>query len=221
MNPAPLPLGNAAAARAGSYPKGVARRQEILTRAIEVFAAKGAEGTSLRAIAEAIGVSHAALLHYFPSREVLLIEVLKANETRSRDEDADRDPTEIVGMMINAAHRNVGIPGIVSLYSSMLAGSIEEGKDYSREYFSGRFERLRAKLVARIRAGQSDGTVRADLEPEALAALVIAASDGLQLQWLLDPKVDIAKSLELLDVILAPTEGLAGTPTTTPTKEES
>ena len=204
MTAAPdLPAGEAAS-RAGSYPKGVARRQEILTRAIEVFAAKGLEGTSLRAIAEAIGVSHAALLHYFPSREELLIEVLKANETRFNGDDAERDPTEIVGIMTNAAHRNVGIPGMVSLYSSMLAGSIEEGKEYSREYFSRRFERLRAKLVSRIEAGQAAGTVRTDLEPEALAALVIAASDGLQVQWLLDPKVDIAKSLELLDVILAP-----------------
>ena len=204
MTAAPEQPGDDAAARAGSYPKGVARRQEILARAIEVFAAKGLEGTSLRAIAEAIGVSHAALLHYFPSREVLLIEVLKANETRFRGDDADRDPTEIVGMMTNAAHRNVGIPGMISLYSSMLAGSIEDGKEYSREYFSQRFERLRAKLVSRIEEGQSSGTVRADLEPEALAALVIAASDGLQVQWLLDARVDIARSLELLDVILAP-----------------
>ena len=55
--------------RRGSQPKGVARRQEILDRAIEVFRERGAHGTSLRKIAEAIGVSHAALLHYFDSRD--------------------------------------------------------------------------------------------------------------------------------------------------------
>ena len=37
-----------------------------------------------------------------------------------------------------------------------------------------------------------------------MAALVIAASDGLQIQWLLEPEVDIAKSLELLERILEP-----------------
>jgi len=46
--------------------------------------------------------------------------------------------------------------------------------------------------------------VRADVEPEAMAALIIAASDGLQTQWLLEPKVDIAKSLALLNRILEP-----------------
>ena len=48
--------------RAGAYEKGVARRQEILDRAIEVFRQRGADGTSLRRIAGAIGVSHGALL---------------------------------------------------------------------------------------------------------------------------------------------------------------
>ena len=35
----------------GTYAKGIARRQEILDRAIEVFAERGADRTSLRAIA--------------------------------------------------------------------------------------------------------------------------------------------------------------------------
>lgn len=189
-------------ARRGAYAKGVARRQEILARAIEVFAAKGSERTSLRAIAEAIGVSHAALLHYFSSREELLVEVLRERENSYRAKDAERDQTEIVGVMVEAAHRNAAVPGLVSLYSNMLAASLEDGKDYSREYFSTRFEALRAKLIARIEAGQAAGTVRTDLDPQAVAALVIAASDGLQIQWLLDPDIDIEKSLALLDRLL-------------------
>ena len=48
----------------GSYAKGIARRQEILDSAIEVFAQRGAGRTSLRAIAEEVGVTHAALIHH-------------------------------------------------------------------------------------------------------------------------------------------------------------
>ena len=40
---------------AGSYEKGVARRQEILERAAQVFRERGADGTSLRRIAAKIG----------------------------------------------------------------------------------------------------------------------------------------------------------------------
>ena len=187
--------------RPRSYAKGVARRQEILDRAIEVFADKGAEGTSLRAIAEKIGVSHAALLHYFGSREELLVEVLREGERRHAD---PRGKDQVVGGMVRAAERNVTIPGFVSLYTSLLAGSLEPDRQYSREFFSTRFARIRERLAELIAAGQEAGTVRRGVDPEAMAALVIAASDGLQTQWLLEPNVDIARSLELLERILEP-----------------
>ena len=64
----------------GSYPKGVARRQEILDRAIEVFAQRGSDRTSMRAIAKEVGVTHAALAHYFGSLEELLVEVYRESE---------------------------------------------------------------------------------------------------------------------------------------------
>lgn len=188
-------------ARPRSYAKGVARRQEILDRAIEVFADKGAEGTSLRAIGEKIGVSHAALLHYFGSREELLVEVLREGERRRRDPSTREDP---VGMMIRAAERNVTIPGFVALYTTLLAGSLEADKHYSREFFAARFARIRAHIVELIRTGQEQGTIRPGIEPADMAALIIAASDGLQTQWLLEPEVEIARSLALLQRILEP-----------------
>lgn len=192
---------DAPAASAGprSYAKGVARRQEILDRAIEVFADKGAEGTSLRAIAERIGVSHAALLHYFGSREELLIEVLRYWEAR-REGPGD----QVVGAMVRAAERNVTVPGFVALYTSLLAGSLEADRQHSREFFAARFARVRTHIAALVRAGQQSGTIRTGIDPDDMAALVIAASDGLQTQWLLDPGVDIARSLMLLERILEP-----------------
>jgi AcrR family transcriptional regulator len=184
----------------GSYAKGVARRQEILDRAIEVFADKGAEGTSLRAIAEKIGVSHAALLHYFGSREELLVEVLREGERRHGD---PRDDLLVVGTMVRAAERNVTIPGFVALYTSLLAGSLEADKQYSREFFAARFARIRERLAELIRVGQEEGTMRRGVQPEAMAALVIAASDGLQTQWLLDPDAPQDEALALLEKLLA------------------
>ena len=43
---------------------------------MEAFAAQGLEGTSLRELAARIGVSHAALLHHFTSKEALYAAVL-------------------------------------------------------------------------------------------------------------------------------------------------
>jgi AcrR family transcriptional regulator len=186
----------------GAYDKGVRRRREILDRAIEVFAARGAEGTSLRAIGEAIGVSHAALKHYFASREELLIEVYRAAEERLLADDPPPPDASVVGLMTQAARRNHGVPGLVQLYSTLVAGALEDGHEPSRAFFGERFAHLRGLLTERIEEEQRLGRIRPDIAPEAAAALIIAASDGLQTQWLLDPAVDIEKSLELLEGLL-------------------
>ncbi|WP_411699109.1 TetR/AcrR family transcriptional regulator [Conyzicola sp.] len=185
-----------------SYAKGVARRKEILERTIEVFAEKGAAGTSLRAIGEAIGVSHGALLHYFSSREELLVEVLRENAARF-DDDYQKAGDGLLDGMLSAAERNVTIPGLVALYSTMMGASVEPGNETSRRYFAHRFAGLRAELVEQVVAAQTAGAIRADVSPESVAALVIAASDGLQVQWLLDPSVEITAGLEVLQTMLA------------------
>lgn len=180
--------------RRGLQPKGVARRQEILDRAIEVFRERGADGTSLRRIAEAIGVSHAALLHYFDSREQLLVAVYAHAEAR-RNATASPSGPPGVDTMIDAAIANVDVPGLVQLYSTLLASSLEAGNDVGREFFSARFERVRAELTASFRTQQAAGDIRDDVPAEDLAALLIAASDGLQIQWLLEPSLGLSDTL--------------------------
>ncbi len=36
------------------------------------------------------------------------------------------------------------------------------------------------------------------------AALIVAASDGLLIQWLLEPSIELQQTLELFAVLLAP-----------------
>ena len=56
-------------AQRGSYAKGVAKREEILERTLDVIATEGYDGASVKRIAEAVGLSQAGLLHYFDSKE--------------------------------------------------------------------------------------------------------------------------------------------------------
>lgn len=186
----------------GSYAKGVARRQEILDRAIEVFARRGSDRTSLRAIAEEVGVTHAALKHYFSSLEELLIEVYREAERQGeqrRPPDPDATPVEITRQWTKANHE---VAGLVQLYSTLVATAIEEGHPAAREFATARFARVRAELADRVRRSQSAGRIRADLDPEAIAALVVAASDGLQIQWLLDTDAPQGAALILLEQLL-------------------
>jgi len=186
----------------GSYAKGIARRQEILDRAIEVFAQRGARRTSLRAIAQEVGVTHAALTHYFGSLEELLVEVYRESEHRSDSPPRSPDATP-AEMMQTSAAENREIPGLVQLYSTLVAAALEDGHPAAQAFIGRRFAALREDLTARVRDLQASGHVRDDLDPGLVAALTIAASDGLQTQWLLEPSVDHEAALGLLDRLLA------------------
>ncbi len=189
----------------GAYAKGLARRQEILTAAIQVFAQRGADRTSLRAIADEVGVTHAALIHHFGSLERLLIEVYEESARRLELESHGPDDVSPVEMMRLSAQRNRAVPGMVQLYTALVASGLEEGHPAATAFAAQRFARVRATLADQIRSRQVDGRIRADLDAELVAALVIAASDGLQTQWLLEPEVDQVGALALLDRLLAAT----------------
>ncbi|MGN7211853.1 TetR/AcrR family transcriptional regulator [Brachybacterium paraconglomeratum] len=189
--------------RRGSYSKGIARRQEILDRALEVFRERGPEGTSLRRVAEEIGVSHGALLHYFRSREQLLLALYEHTETHRQELRAE-EPEDLgaVERMQRAARVNVERRGYVHLYSTLVASALEDGESETRQYFIRRFERVREDAARALRRQQEGGTLRGDLDVDKVAALVVAASDGLQTQWLLDDEVDLEGSLGILAELL-------------------
>lgn len=203
----------------GPYAKGEARRQEILNRALEIFAERGSANMSMRAIAVELGVSHSAIQHYFGSIEEILVEVIELRDERSR-RAGDGPPIELLREQLHrGATANSETPGLTALYTNLLGTSVEAGNDISREYFTRRFSDGRAELQRAIEDGRAEGTVPPGPDAARIAALVMAAFDGLQVQWLLDPEVDIRGTLALLDGLLGDASatpahgaGVAGSP---------
>src|SRR5580700_7347 len=64
---------SAAAAAAGRRPGNVDTRSEIVEAAKRVFAAKGYDGASLRAVAREAGVDPALVHHYFDGKAALFV----------------------------------------------------------------------------------------------------------------------------------------------------
>jgi hypothetical protein len=81
----------------------------------------------------------------------------------------------------------------------MAGTSADAGNDEARAYFTERFAGLRAKIATAL---AEDAGEPVDSEHMKLASLIIGASDGLQIQWLLDDSVDIAGGLELLQRLI-------------------
>ncbi|MFD5315337.1 TetR/AcrR family transcriptional regulator [Streptomyces sp. NPDC127098] len=190
------------------YAKGEAKRAEIVDVALELFSRKGYDRTSFREVARLVNLSQAGLLHYFRTKEDLFVEVLRRRDernTRFYDQTVDRDVT--VEGLIEIIKHNAVEPGLVRLYVAMSAESTDAASS-ARQFFVRRYEMLRANIAADIRRKQAAGELPDALDPQTTASLVMAAADGLQLQWLLDPEqVDMGAMLEELVTLLR------GTPT--------
>ncbi|MBF9066479.1 TetR/AcrR family transcriptional regulator [Streptacidiphilus fuscans] len=188
----------------GPYRKGEAKRAEILTVALEIFAAEGYRGTSLRKVAERCGLSLPGVMHYFESKEDLLVQVL-----RMRDETANQRHPELhgIGDFTDIVHENMNTPGLVELFVSM-AASAKDPSHPAHEFFAHRYETLRPALASWLDSRAEAGELRTDLPTERLATLVLAAIDGIQLQWLADPSLDMRQPVtDLLTQLGLPNSG--------------
>ncbi|WAP52128.1 helix-turn-helix domain containing protein [Arthrobacter sp. ATA002] len=168
----------------GPYAKGLAKRDEILETALELFAERGYDRTSMREIAKQAGLSQAGLLHYFSTKGELFLEVLRRRDDRITD-PGDEEHRHSVDRLIRAVDRNSTEPGLVRLFVAMSAESAEEHSD-AHSFFADRYRWLRDQIADDIRAHQGAGDITPAIAADNLASLLVAAADGLQVQWLLD-----------------------------------
>jgi AcrR family transcriptional regulator len=175
---------------ARGYAKGRARRQEILLVALRAFAEQGFRATSMREIAEMVGLSQAGLLYHFSSKEELLEEVLRLRDeeqTAFNERFGRADGLAAVRYLVDLVDLNARQAGLVRLYTVLAGESVSPGHP-AREYFLDRYATVRERVAQRLRNAQDRGEIRADADIDAAAAAIMAVMDGLQIQWLLDPE---------------------------------
>lgn len=191
------------APKRGTYPKGDARREQILDTALDVIAERGYSGATVRQIADAAGVSVAGLQHHFGSKEKLLAEALRRRDSRAVDAFDGALSPQIAETFTTRIRQNMAVPGLIQLYARLSAESTERSHP-AHDHFRERYASIRAAAADGIRAAQELGQLRKGLDPDMIAAMLLALEDGLQVQWLLSDDVDIAAHmgyfLELLGV---------------------
>lgn len=64
--------------RAAASANGTSRRDELLTVAAKLFAARGYHGTRMDDVAEAVGLNKATVYHYYSSKSLILYDLYKS-----------------------------------------------------------------------------------------------------------------------------------------------
>lgn len=180
------------------------RKEQIIRAATHFFGQNGYHGARLADIAKAAGVTEPGLLHHFPTKAHLLMEVLAERDridqlrfdpsSRSATAgDHTTDQTDHEGTKASLAHLqklveyNQTVPGLVQLFTVLVAESIDEGHP-GHEFFKQRYQTIRQHSLALLQEAQAQGEIRRDIPVEDLSILLFAMMDGLQVQWLYEPE---------------------------------
>jgi AcrR family transcriptional regulator len=191
--------------RRGPYAKSAERRAAIVDAAFEVFTAHGYQGGSLQRVADRVGMSQTSLLHYFPSKSDLLLEVLRRRDQMSGGELERGHGVHLGDDVERQARYNEGVPGLIGLYTVLSGEAVTEGNP-GRAYVTERLAGLRRDYASDFRALAAAGRLREGVDPDRAAAGLVGLWDGVQLQWLLAPdEVDVPRLLrDYLDLVVLP-----------------
>ena len=198
----------------------VQRREDILKAALQIFGAKGYKNGSLADIAEQVDMTHAGILHHFGSKDALLLEVLSyrdSTDVENLDEKHIPGGLELFRHLIRTAMLNQTRPGIVQAYAVLSADSVTDDHP-ARAYFEERYRILRGEVREAFEALCAERGIDDPRTVANASAAILAAMDGLQVQWLLDPSsIELADATDfairsILAAVLTPRESVLDAP---------
>jgi len=172
------------------------RQAELLETAIEVFAGRGYQATTMDEIAERAGVSKGMLYIYFKNKETLFGAVFRwygqiISETmESAISGIDNEIEQLQRIasawgQIAVEHRDY-----VPLFLDFWAAASVKGmrSDYADD-LAHMYEEYRTLIIEIIERGKKNGRFKQDADARAAAYLLVGGMDGIFIQsWLSQPQ---------------------------------
>jgi AcrR family transcriptional regulator len=184
-----------------------ARRTQILDAAVACFARRGLIRTTIQDVIRESGLSAGAIYSYFGSKDDIIEAIANDRHARERraieraghETDLRQALEQLARYFFDAlqdenerAQRRVGIQlWAEALMSERLAALVRSGIDEPRKM-----------LAAAIEKAQQARQVRSDIQPDALARMMIALFHGFLLQQAWDNSVELAPYRAGVDALM-------------------
>lgn len=178
----------------GQAHRGAQSRKAIVAAALEVFAVRGFRSGALAEIADRVGLTPAAILYHFGSKDALLVAVIAERDRRATDElarapDGGSGLASLRGVM-SIAELLEREPGLAALHTVLQVESFDRDAP-AHDYFLERSRVVRAMVEEILVDAQEAGEVRPDVDCAAKACEFVAFQEGASVMWLLDDSLSI------------------------------
>ncbi len=189
------------------------KKEQIIMAALQMFKKKGFSQTTINDIAGAAGIGKGTVYEYFSNKDDIINEAFHFFMA-----GMEPDFEEILRAQITGKEKMVRLlEGFIEMMNPEAMEMVElmlffwsEGlrnRDTKGMLYQGMdkfYVSYREVLADIIIEGMGDGSLRKNLNPRSVAALIIGALDGVMVQWFLNPKDidyhDIVRTLS--DVLL-------------------
>lgn len=190
--------------RRGPYASTPARRAEIVRAAAASFAEHGYERASLRDIAARAKVTHAALLRHFATKDDLLLAALAQRDADdldlARSIVQSKVPRERV--LSSILQEEFSHPEHLRNWLAITIAATNPNHP-AHDFFIARRERMRQHFTSKRLATTQDSE---ELSAADKVTMVMAMSDGIRIQYLLDPERPTLHLMETLMRLIASPE---------------
>jgi AcrR family transcriptional regulator len=161
------------------------RREKILTSAAALFARKGVAATTVREIADEVGILSGSLYHHFESKEAMVDEIISSylEDLRSRYKEVlsgDTDPrTRLHDLIVASLQVTKAHPHATEIYQNDV-NYLAQIERFS--YLKNAGKEVQGIWLEVINAGVAQGTFRSDLDPKIIYRLMRDAV-WLSVRW--------------------------------------
>jgi AcrR family transcriptional regulator len=180
-----------------------ARRAQILAAALSCFGEKGYHASTMDDLVRASGLSKGSLYWHFSSKEDVFLALFDAFSEElygewDRIAESDDDKLEVLRRECeSSAQRFANKREFLMTWVEFLAHPA------ARERMRDAYAIAREKLVSIVEAGRANGSLRPGPPAEGVASTLVAALEGLLLQWLVDPEFDLEGHVRVSWTLLA------------------
>jgi TetR/AcrR family transcriptional regulator, transcriptional repressor for nem operon len=191
-------------------------RDALIAAGAAEFAEKGIDGPSLDAICARAGFTRGAFYVHFRDRDDLLVAVLDRILSRHQERlvptgedevDLRRTILRFVALVASGEGVTVGTPQWRFRHTLAACARVPA----MRERYVALQRRGIARVATAVAAGQRDGTVRGDVDPEVLAEILVTMTLGVSAATELDLPLDLLAGGAAIERLVA-----AGPPAPTP-----
>lgn len=188
------------------------KREDIILAALEVFAEKGFQRTTIKDIAERAGIGKGTVYEYFKDKDEII-----RNSFYYFQKFFEFD---IQNTILSSKNGIEKLSDLIKSITKILRSDNEKYIDLVFDFWAEGIKGHSKKLMLNemnmyyksyrnlfedvLNEGIEDGSFRRDMDPVSVASIIIGMLDGIMVQWILEKNVMKGMNIEksILDLVL-------------------